>query len=171
MITTSGTANGTANQDDRWQRIVMITLAFWLSGSVIVDLIIMPGLAAAGMTTQPGFASAGYLLFGVFNHLELLCGALVMTGLLVISSHQEIAKSKRSIVLSGILLAIALIYTYILTPEMSGSGLQLNLFEPVKSLSGKMMEMQYSYWLLELGKLVAGTLILLECDQRRFINL
>lgn len=171
MITTSGTANGTANQDDRWQRIVMITLAFWLSGSVIVDLIIMPGLAAAGMTTQPGFASAGYLLFGVFNHLELLCGALVMTGLLVISSHQEIAKSKRSIVLSGILLAIALIYTYILTPEMSGWGLQLNLFEPVKSLSGTMIEMQYSYWLLELGKLVAGTLILLECDQRRFINL
>ena len=171
MITTSGNTNRTANQDDRWQRIVMITLAFWLSGSVIVDLIIMPGLAAAGMTTQPGFASAGYLLFGVFNHLELLCGALVMTGLLVIGSHQNITPSKRSIVLSGILLAISLIYTYILTPEMSGWGLQLNLFEPVKSLSGTMIEMQYSYWLLELGKLVAGTLILLECDRQKSIHL
>lgn len=167
MITTSGTTK----QDDRWQRIVMITLAFWLSGSVIIDLIIMPGLAAAGMMTQPGFASAGYLLFGVFNHLELFCGALVMTGLLVISSHQKIVNSKRSIVLSSLLLAIALIYTYILTPEMSGWGLQLNLFEPVKPLSGTMVEMQYSYWLLELGKLVAGTLILLECDQRKFLNL
>jgi hypothetical protein len=167
MLTTSGTTK----QDDRWQSVVMITLAFWLSGSVIIDLIIMPGLAAAGMTTQPGFASAGYLLFEVFNHLELLCGALVLTGLLVLSSHQEIIKSKRSIILSGILLAISLIYTYILTPEMSGWGLQLSLFEPVTSISGTMIGMQYSYWLLELGKLVAGTLILLECQQQKSLSL
>ncbi len=174
MLTTSGNTK----QDDRWQSVVMITLAFWLSGSVIIDVIIMPGLATAGMTTQPGFASAGYLLFGIFNHLELLCGALVLTGLLVLSSHQESLqgivqetgtsnKSKRSIILSGILLAISLIYTYILTPEMSGWGLQLNLFEPVTSLSGTMIEMQYGYWLLELSKLVAGTLILLECKQQK----
>ena len=175
MLTTSGTTK----QDDRCQSVVMITLAFWLSGSVIIDVIIMPGLAAAGMTTQPGFASAGYLLFEVFNHLELLCGALVLTGLLVLSSHQESPqgivhekiKSKRSIILSGILLAISLIYTYILTPEMSGWGLQLNLFEPVTSLSGKMIQMQYSYWLLEIGKLVAGTLILLEYKQQKSLHL
>lgn len=164
------TISGTTKQDDRWQSIVMITLAFWLSGSVVLDLIIMPGLATAGMTTQPGFASAGYLLFGVFNHLELLCGALVMTGLLVISSHPVITPSKRSIIFSGLLLAIAAICTYILTPQMSGWGLQLNLFEPRQSLPGTMIEMQYIYWALEVCKLIAGTVIFWECEQKKFLT-
>jgi hypothetical protein len=167
MANIYGQVSETSRRDDRTASAVMLILTFWLSGSLIVDLVIMPGLATAGMTTQPGFAAAGYLLFGAFNHLELLCGALVMTGLLVINHDHWRSFSRRSIVLSALLLVISLIYTYVLTPEMSGWGLQLDLFEPVKSLSRTMVGMQYTYWVLEICKLIAGTIILLEFENKR----
>ncbi len=157
-------------RDDRIASAVMLILTFWLSSSLIVDLVVMPGLATAGMTTQPGFAAAGYLLFGAFNHVELLCGALVMTGLLVMNHDHWHSFSRRSIVLSALLLGISLICTYILTPEMSGLGLQLDLFEPVKSLSRNMVAMQYTYWALEVCKLIAGTIILLEFEDKRSLT-
>ena len=66
-----------------WPTIVMFTLGFWLSGSLILDTVIIPSLLAAGMMAESGFASAGYLLFSIFNHIELVCGALVLTGCLI----------------------------------------------------------------------------------------
>jgi len=167
MTTTFSTAAGTNREADRWQSTVMITLAFWLSGSVLIDLVIMPGLATAGMTTQPGFAAAGYLLFGVFNRIELLCGALVMTGLMVVNYSQELKLSPRSILLSGLLLAITMIYTYILTPELSSWGLQLNLFEQGQFFPGTMLQMHYAYWILEVCKLILGVVIFWDCEQRK----
>ncbi|MFM7353457.1 MAG: hypothetical protein ACKO1G_10510, partial [Microcystis aeruginosa] len=53
-----------------WTTLAMVVLGFWLSASFVIDLIILPSLSVAGMMTQNGFASAGYLLFGIFNHLE-----------------------------------------------------------------------------------------------------
>ena len=149
-----------------WSALIMFALGFWLSSSLLLDLVILPGLAATGMTEQAGFASAGYVIFGVFNHIELLCGALVLTGFLTFRNHHHFSDYKEtwSIFLAGLLLTIAIIYTYILTPQMSGLGLQLNLFDSTThSMSPFMTEMQWSYWGLELFKFVAGATLLRWC--------
>ena len=145
-----------------WQSTVLFALIFWLSGSLILDLLIMPSLYGAGMLQQPDFATAGYSLFGLFNRVELLCGALILTGLLALH-HQRNAfttinsgiKSHWALFLSLLLLAIALIYTYILTPDMSALGLQLNLFESRSDIPAGMNQLHGLYWGLETMKLAA----------------
>ena len=144
-----------------WQTTVIFTLAFWLSSSLILDLVIMPGLYATGMMTQSGFATAGYSIFWIFNRIELLCAALVLTGLLVLKHNQNTSsqEGRRSVLLSLLLLAIAIIYTYVLTPQMSAMGMQLNLFEPTATPAA-MTTMHGSYWILEALKLIGcGTLL------------
>ncbi|MEC4983070.1 MAG: DUF4149 domain-containing protein [Oscillatoria sp. PMC 1068.18] len=148
-----------------WQTVVMFALGFWLSGSLVLDLAVVPSLSAAGMMNQAGFAAAGYTIFGIFNHLELLCAGLVLTGLLVLQGSQLLSSRREtvSIVLSVVLLAIAIIYTYILTPQMSGLALQLNLFAPSTTMSGAMIPMHEAYWGLEVVKLLAGATLLRWC--------
>jgi hypothetical protein len=68
-----------------------------------------------------------------------------------------------SIFLSVLLLAIALIYTYIMTPQMSALALQLNLLEPATGMPAGMIQMLEGYWVLEAIKLVAGTILLSWC--------
>jgi len=146
----------------KWQAIAIFTLAFWLSSSLILDLVIMPGMYAAGMMTQPGFATAGYSIFWVFNRIELLCAALELTGVLVLyNSQAEPSRNSRlTVILSALLLAIALAYTYGLAPVMSTLGLQLDLFEPAATIPAAMNQMHGSYWFLELTKMAAaGTLL------------
>jgi hypothetical protein len=151
-----------------WSAIIMFSLGFWLSGSLILDLVIIPGLSAAGMMTQAGFASAGYLIFGTFNRIELLCAALVLTGFLAIRSRHYLSNEDRnkerfSLILSALLLAIPLIYTYFLTPQMSGLGLQLNLFEAVSTMPAAMISMHEGYWFLEIVKFSLGAILLRWC--------
>lgn len=145
-----------------WQTIGLFSLGFWLSGCLLLDAVVMPGMYAAGMMNQSDFASAGYTIFGIFNRVELLCAALVVTGLLtVVKQHQVNGKwTISAIILSIILLAVALIDTYGLTPQISALAMQLNLFEPVRELPEGMTQMQAGYWALELLKLgVGGSLL------------
>src|SRR3712207_5097757 len=117
-----------------WHKGLALVLAFWISSSLLLDFVIMPILFAAGMMTQPDFASAGYGIFWVFNRLELLCAALVMTGVLI--QQQSEKNSSIAIILAGILLATTIVCTYFLTPQMSSLGLNLNLFEPAIAPAG-----------------------------------
>lgn len=126
----------------------MAVLAFWLSSSILLDFVVMPNMYAAGMMAQPGFATAGYQLFEVFNHLEVVCAALILTGILIVRS----AGTRWPIYLAVGLLAITLIYTYGLTPEMSALGLQLDQFQ-VREAPALMNQMHSGYWLLEALKL------------------
>jgi hypothetical protein len=123
----------------------------------------MPSLYASGMMTQPGFASAGYLLFGSFNHVELLCGALVVTGVLISSKQHQPDRS--NFVLAIALLSIALLSTYGLTPQMSALSLDLNLFESSTVVPSAMQPLHLSYWGLEIMKLLAGITLM-----RRFYS-
>ncbi len=148
-----------------WQTAIIFTLGFWLSGSLILDLVIMPGLYATGMMTQAGFATAGYSIFWIFNRIELLCAALVLTGVLVLRVTHYISRN-HLIVLSLLLLAIAFIYTYILTPEMSALGIPLNLFDPPVDVPVTMTQMQEGYWVLEMLKLIGGSALLGLCYQQ-----
>ena len=152
-------------QRPAWQTIIIFTLAFWLSSSLVLDLVIMPGLYASGMMAGSGFATAGYLIFWIFNRIELLCAALVLTGTLALA-HTQITteKSRRNaIILSIILMLVALVYTYGLTPQMSALGLNLNLFEEAVEVPGTMNAMHSGYWVLEIIKLVAGGAVIRWC--------
>lgn len=147
-----------------WQSIVMLTLGFWLSGSLILDWVIMPSLYVSGMMTQSGFATAGYLIFWNFNRIELLCAALVVTGVLALGRTQFAANRwSGAIVLSLLLLAVSLIDTYFLTPQMCAAGLQLNLFESAVEIPATMSQLHAGYWVLEAMKLVAGGTLLSWC--------
>ncbi len=148
-----------------WQTIIMFALGFWLSSSLILDFVIMPGLSAAGMMTQSSFAAAGYSIFWTFNRIELLCAALVLASLLALRGSSNLYRQVRrwSIFLAVLLLAIALIYTYIMTPQMSALALQLNLLEPTTGMPAGMLQMHEGYWVLEAIKLAAGTTLLGWC--------
>ncbi|XZN90378.1 MAG: hypothetical protein ACM65M_22550 [Microcoleus sp.] len=152
----------------RWQAIVMVALIFWLSGSLIIDLVIMPSLYVSGMMTSPEFATAGNLMFWGFNRVELICAALAMTGLMVLSNLSSGfgKQSRTAIILSLVLLAIALIDTYALTPQMSALGMQLNLFDVAEVPTG-MNLLHKGYFALESVKLAVGGALLSWCYQHQ----
>ncbi len=154
-----------------WQTIVMFALGFWLSTSLLLDFVLMPGLSAAGVMSQASAATVGYSIFWIFNRIELLCAALVLASLLALRGPSNLYRHVRrwSILLSLLLLAIALIYTYIMTPQMSALAVQLNLLEPVAGMPTGMLQMLEGYWVLESIKLTVGTLLLGWCyyDSRR----
>lgn len=111
-----------------WQTTVLLGLSIWVSCSVLLDLVIMPTLYATGMMQQTGFASAGYSIFWIFNRIELVFAALVLTGVLALYHLLQPSGrvSKWAIALAVFLMAIPLIYTYALTPAMSALGLELS---------------------------------------------
>jgi len=157
-----GSAEG---KQPTWQAVIMFALGFWLSCSLILDFIIMPALSTAGMMNQASFATAGYSIFWIFNRVELLCATVVLSSLLVLRGTSNIYRHVRrwSILLSVLLLAIALIYTYIMTPQMSALAIQLNLLQPATGMPVGMVQMHEKYWLLEAIKLIAGATILGWC--------
>lgn len=150
-----------------WMPILVGVLLFWLSATLLLDLVVMPSLFVSGMMSEPGFATAGYTLFSVFNRVELLCAGLIFTGVLVAtlavysSPAQAIFKHWNfSLTLATSLLAIALLYTYGLTPEMSSIGLNLNALTPTTEVPTAMNLLHGSYWLMEVVKLGAVALLL-----------
>lgn len=148
-----------------WSAIVIVTIAFWLSGITILDFVIIPSLSSSGMMSQSGFASAGYLLFGIFNRLEIVCAAIILTGILSFR-HLNQKSDPWSIFLAVILVVITFIDTYFLTPQMSGLGLSLKLFEVDTIMSPSMIYLHQSYWFLELLKLFACVFLLRYCYQK-----
>ena len=146
----------------KWQTILILVLAFWLSGNVLLDGLVMPSLYAGGMMTEPGFASTGYSLFWIFNRLELVCAAMVLTGVLVLRyvRHPLNRPGHFSVVLAVLLLAIALIDTYGLTPSMSALGLTLNWFAAGAEVPVGMNQLHFSYWFLDLVKICASGMLL-----------
>jgi hypothetical protein len=142
-----------------WQTVAMLTLGFWLSASVLLDLVIMPSLYVSGMMTQDSFATAGYVIFWNFNRIELLAAASVLTSVLALQRTQY-NWHRPGIVLAVLLLGVSLVQTYLLTPQMSAIGLDLNLFEAITAIPANMSVLHSVYWMLEATKLVAcGTLL------------
>lgn len=159
------TTSENPNKSIDWPTLVMFTIGFWLSASLILDLVIMPSLSASGMMALNGFASAGYALFGLFNRIELVCAALVLSGFLIIYRNHTLIHLNQNwaIALAGLLFMIPLVYTYILTPQMSGLGLSVNPFETVQTMPTGMMRMHGGYWFLEGIKFIAGLTLLRWC--------
>ncbi|MBD2775967.1 DUF4149 domain-containing protein [Iningainema tapete] len=145
-----------------WQTVAMLTLGLWLGASLVLDLVIMPSLFVSGMMTQAEFATAGYVIFWNFNRLELLSAATLLTSVLAWSNGQS-QWHNRAIFLSVVLLAVSLLETYFLTPNMCATGIQLNLFAQSTEVPATMNLLHGSYWLLEAVKLIAGGTVLNWC--------
>jgi len=148
-----------------WPLLVMGTLGLWLSGSLLVDLLVLPSLSAAGMMSQPGFISAGHLLFSIFNHLEMLFAGIILSGCFYLQ-HQGFfsGNSQRLIgVFAVLLLAIAVIYTYGLTPAITDLSFDMASFNSTGEMPPTMMPLHWAYWGLELVKLSLGVTLLRWC--------
>lgn len=145
-----------------WPLLVMGSLTMWLTGSLVMDLLVVPSLSAAGMMAEPGFISAGHLLFSVFNHLELLFAGLVVSGCFLL--HQRgffsAPEQRFSRIFAIILLAIAIVYTYILTPAITDLGFDMASFTSTGEMPAAMMPLHWLYWGLELVKLAVGLTLL-----------
>ncbi|MEO0541080.1 MAG: hypothetical protein AAFZ80_09485 [Cyanobacteria bacterium P01_A01_bin.105] len=164
-----------STQQFRWGSLVLFVATFWFSVSVFLDLLLMPMMYESGMMAQTGFASAGYSLFWMFNRLEMLCAALILTALLGL--HQRIrdrmhavivsgSRSRWALAMGGALLGLTLVYTYLLTPEMGALGLSLTTATDAATIPPAMGWMHGLYWSLEVLKLgaIAGLLKLCYRD-------
>ncbi len=148
-----------------WQNIAIGSLGFWLSGSLILDFLVMPMLWMTGMMQSSGFASASYSIFWAFNRLELVCAAAALSSIWAASKSVRAGIYAKQELLAGavMLVAIALSYTFVLTPYMSGLGLDLDIFATVKSIPVEMDRMHSIYWVLEASKLGITAMLLSWC--------
>lgn len=147
-----------------WASVVLLTLGLWLGGSLVVGLVVMPALYASGMMAESNFATAGYTLFWVLNRVELLCASVVLTGVLVLT-QRGYRLDGRAIALAVLLLAIPLLDTYVLTPEMTALGAHLDLLGDRIAIPPVMTWLHGSYWTLELAKLSLGFWLFHQVDQ------
>lgn len=156
-----------------WDVLVLTVVTFWLSSSVLLDFLLMPVMYESGMMNEPNFATAGYSLFWLFNRIELLCAAAILSGLLVLRRRDSrleaqfgvVASGSRSrwaLLMSGLLFAIALTYTYVLTPQMSALGIHLSgdFSEPAPQA---MNYWHALYWSLEAIKLFVASWLIKLC--------
>lgn len=150
-----------------WFGLVLFSIIFWLSGSLLIDFVVMPGLFVSGMMSQPDFGTAGYALFWVFNRIELVCAALLISGLLIArrprTDHEVIISGIRSrwaVEIAAGLLAIALALTYGLSPAMGALGVSLNVLDGGYTIPEGMNQLHMAYWGLETLKLVGCAMLL-----------
>lgn len=150
-----------------WQTAIAFALGFWLSASLVLDWVIMPSLYLSGMMSQAGFSTAGYVIFWNFNRLEILSAAVVLTGVLALNKIQPYRYGS-GIFLAVLLLAVTLLDTYLLTPQMCAVGLNLDLFATASTIPGEMNVLHGGYWLLEAVKLMAGGTLLNQYWRQQF---
>ena len=161
------TLTNPAAKSTNWFGLVIFSIMFWLSGSLLIDFVVMPGLFFSGMMSQPDFGAAGYALFWVFNRIELVCAALLISGLLLARQ----ARTDHDISSSGIrsrwaveiatgLFAIAIALTYWLSPAMGALGASLNAFEGGTTIPDAMNQLHVAYWGLEALKLLGCGMLL-----------
>lgn len=157
-----------------WDALVLLVATFWLSSSVLLDFFMMPVMYESGMMKGSDFATASYSLFWLFNRVEVLCAAAILTGLLVLRQKtqgnrrgqfaviESGSQSRWALVMSGSLLVIALLYTYVFTPQMSAMGLQ---FVDSAEAPAAIGTLHLLYWGLEGLKLAAAAWLVKLCYQ------
>jgi uncharacterized membrane protein len=151
----------------RWQNVAMGSLGLWLGGSLVLDLVVMPTLWTTGMMESSGFASASYSIFWIFNRVELLwaAGALSSVWALLEVSRATVETKREMLVSAMMLFLIALSYTFVVTPYMSGLGLNLDVLATTKAVPTEMNQLHAIYWVLEVSKLGIAGLLLSKCNR------
>lgn len=145
-------------QDSTWHRILPIVLIFWLSASLVLDFLVMPVMYTSGMMAESHFVLAGQALFGAFNRMEMLLAAMVCVGFWMKQQTPEIERESmfRNLPIAVMLLGVTVLYTYFVTPTMSGLGF---MEETTGIVPAGMATMHGFYWVLESTKLFALTLL------------
>ncbi|NEQ99039.1 MAG: hypothetical protein F6K30_20360 [Cyanothece sp. SIO2G6] len=130
----------------------------------------MPTLYAAGMMTSPNFATAGYSMFWIFNRIEILWAALVLTGAIGWSWY-NCPKSigVKAIVMAIAMMTIVIASAYWITPLMGALSLNLNGLETVETVPAAMNWMHGGYFGLECLKLSLGLGLGIMCCQQEAI--
>ena len=153
-----------------WDALVLLVATFWISSSAFVDFLLMPMMYETGMMNEANFATAGYSLFWLFNRVELLCAAGILSGLLALRQRKGAfdvvasgSQSRWALMLSGLLFAIALTYTYVLTPQMGALGINLSGNLASEPVPQAMNTMHALYWGLEAVKLFAAAWLVQLC--------
>lgn len=172
------TLSNPATKSTNWFGIVLVSIMFWLSSSLLIDFVVMPGLFFSGMMSQPDFGSAGYALFWVFNRIELVCAAVIVSGLLIAryfrTDHDVIISGIRSrwaLEIAALLLAIALTLTYWLSPAMGALGISLDVLNGSYAVPAEMTRLHVAYWGLESLKLIGcGILLRLALQDLRLVD-
>ena len=149
-----------------WKTTIALTLSVWLGATLLLDVVVMPTMYLTGMMIEPSFASVGYTLFGIFNRVELVGAALVLSGLMGwhYSAHLNLLRSKTTAIFAILIFVIPLTCLYGLTPFMSALSLNLDLFNS-QAVPQAMFLLQGLYWALESLKL-AGIITLLGVCHR-----
>lgn len=155
-------SNQKEQNEINWSAIILFALGFWLSASLVLDFVLIPSLAATGMMTEGGFASAGFVIFGVFNRIELICSSLVLTCAFVFSFNHNFDAKRQALFVnfSSLLFLIALAYTYLFIPHLSAWGLCLNQFNTIETMPSAMILWHKGYWILEALKYGLGITLL-----------
>ncbi|NER78928.1 MAG: DUF4149 domain-containing protein [Leptolyngbya sp. SIO1D8] len=143
-----------------WLPWILVTTGFWISSNIVLDFLVMPVMQVSGMTTQNDFAAAGYTLFWSFNRLELLCAAIILTGVLALRrSPGEFdigrggSRCRWALALGLGLLSLTLVDTYVLTPHMSALAVSLDALSNTATMTSAMNWFHGLYWGLEILKL------------------
>ncbi|MCM1981273.1 hypothetical protein [Lyngbya confervoides] len=147
----------------RWIYGLSLLLSLWFGASLLLDVIIMPTLSKAGMMTSADFISAGFNIFHQFNSVELVVGALMLSGGLVLIRQGQILHQGRFSLYCALLFTIPLVYFYYLVPEMAGLGLAVDLASEGQPTA--MNAMHLLYWGLDLLKIACVVLYLSELWQ------
>jgi hypothetical protein len=157
-----------------WTPWILAIAAFWLSSNLVLDFLVMPVMYVSGMITQADFATAGYSLFWSFNRIELLCAAVILTGILALRrrpSEFEVShcgsRCRWALAIALGLLGFALVDTYVLAPYLSTMALSLDPMNPVVTAPA-MNWMHAIYWGFESLKLACllGLAVLCFSDLR-----
>ena len=149
-----------------WLPWLLTIAGFWLSSNVVIDFLVMPVMQVSGMASQAEFAPAGYTLFWSFNRIELLCAAILLTGILALRRHpgefdicHSGSRCRWALVLGLGLLSLTLVDTYVLTPEMGALAVSLDFLRNHVAMAPAMDWLHGMYWALEVLKLLClGTL-------------
>jgi hypothetical protein len=150
----------------RWVILISI-LGFWLSSSLLIDVLVMPCLYLSGMLIEPLFANSGYLLFSLFNRVELLFAAVILAYVLGLGMSDRDQRTSWPVWGAVLLLGITLISTYVLTPAMGAMAVDLDLFNTLNVPSGlEMRSLHVGYLGLEAIKLLLGFGLLRFCAQQ-----
>jgi hypothetical protein len=118
----------------------------------------MPVLYQTGMMSQSNFILAGQALFGSFNRVELLLGAIVLVGFAIKQQAPIVERESiwRNLPIALLVFGIAALYTYSITPAMTSIGFDAELTGVIPA---KMETLHLVYWGLESVKLAALALL------------
>lgn len=143
-----------------WSWVCLGLPVAWLGARLVVDGLLMPLLFGNGMMQTASFPSLAGEFFAWLDRLELLAAGLLLTASLL---RNRLQLDPAILLATNLLLAIALLQTYWLTPSLSGLSFAL---QQAGEMPTAMPLQQGLLWALETTKLLLLALVSLQTSRR-----